>query len=167
MDVSKQLKKQMIMEIIALIFLIGVLIYAVFSLRQNHENQIASYKRVVVVIDDDNFKDLRPSSDGQGLESDGVVYTVTNNRKNNISYKVIVIPSTKEDDVLKQIRISVDDVSINNLVDLDREQGGYVLIDRELASGYTKRHLIKSWYRLDTNKKTAKEKVTFEFKFVS
>lgn len=167
MDVSKQLKKQMIMEIIALIFLVLVLIYAVFSIKHNQENEIASYKGVVVVKDDDAFKDLKPSSDGQGLESDGIVYTVTNNRNVNISYKVIVIPSTKEEDILKQIRISVDDVSINNLVDLDREQGGFVLIDRELASSYTKRHLIKSWYKLDTNKKTAKEKVTFEFKFVS
>ena len=49
MEVSKQLKKQIIIEIFALLFLIGVIIYAIYAISFN-ENNIMNQNGMVLVI---------------------------------------------------------------------------------------------------------------------
>jgi len=66
MVVSEQLKKQIIIEILALIFLIGVIIYAVFAIHKSKDNKITSIQGMVIVIDDEKMKDITKGSDGEG-----------------------------------------------------------------------------------------------------
>ena len=66
MIVSEQLKKQIIIEILALIFLIGVIIYAIFAIHKSGENKVSNIDGMVIVIDDENAKTLDKYSDGKG-----------------------------------------------------------------------------------------------------
>ena len=95
MIVSEQLKKQIIIEILALIFLMGVIIYAVFALQKSKDNKVSSIHGMVVVIDDSKMKSLDKYSDGEGLETEGVKYTVTetdacgNTQYSNSKFEVV------------------------------------------------------------------------------
>jgi hypothetical protein len=113
MVVSDKLKKHIVVEIFALLFLIAVIIYSVFAIDKSQQNKISSQDGLVLVLDDSKFKKLEDCSDGVGLGGPGTTYTVTNNNSNEFSYNVIVIPSVKDKELLKQIRVSVDDVFID------------------------------------------------------
>jgi hypothetical protein len=163
MVVSEQLKKQIIIEILALLFLMGVIVYAVFAIHKSNNNKVSSVQGMVVVCDDEKMRELEKHSDGEGLELDGVKYTVTNNNEKEVSYDIVVVPNIHDEEVLNNIRISTDDLYVSNLTDLPRLEGGYVISSYKLRSGYTKIHLIKAWYKLGTPDDLLKEKVTFEY----
>lgn len=165
MVVSNQLKKQIVIEVLALIFLVGVTIYAIFAINKSNDNKILSQDGMVLVLDDTKYKGLESYSDGEGLGIDGTTYTVTNNNSDSIEYKLVIVPDVHTDDVLSQIRISVDDLYIDDLTNLERLNGGYVVATNKLDAGYTKIHLIKAWYKLDTKKEIKKE-INFEYRVV-
>lgn len=166
MVVSEQLKKQIIIEILALIFLIGVILYAVFAIHKSKDNKITSIQGMVIVIDDEKMKDLSKGSDGEGLERDGVKYTVTNNNSSEVSYDLVIVPSIHDEKVLSHIRVSTDDLYVSTLTELPRSEGGYVLSSYTLKPGFTKIHLIKAWYMLDTTEDILKQNVVFEYRLV-
>ena len=164
MVVSDQLKKQIIIEIIALIFLIGVIIYAFFAIKKNDTNNITTQDGMVIVIDYKNIKNLKKASDGEGLEGEGITYTVTNNNPFKKKYELLLIPDVHNDDLLEQIRVSVDDLYVENLTDLARSSGAYIIATNELGAGYTKIHVIKAWYKLNTDDDLAKNDVHFDYR---
>ena len=166
MKVSNVLKRELVFELLALIFFVIVSSYALFSLKGNDSEAIASYDDVVTILDDKNFMGMDIVSDGKALSNEGITYTITNNQKEVINYEIVVFPSIHNEDVLKQVRISLDDIYISDLSSLERSQGGYVLGLKALNSGYTKIHSIKYWYKLDTNKDLLKEKLNFNYKIL-
>lgn len=166
MVVSEQLKKQIVLEILALIFLIAVIIYAVFAIDKSQQNNIMSQDGLVLVLDDTKFKKLEDVSDGEGLSNPGTTFTVTNNNSESFTYKIIAVPSVKDEKVLKQIRVSSDDVYIEDLTSLKKSNGGYVVSTNTLDAGYTKIHLFKYWFKLDTSDKLVDSEVEFSYKVV-
>ena len=166
MVVSKQLKKQIIIEILALIFLIAVLIYAFFAIKKNEESKITNLDGMVVVVDDTNVGKIKGLSDGEGLSLDGTTYTITNNNKNKVNYKIVLVPNVHDEKVLKQVRISTDDLYVENLTDLERLSGGYVIASSTLDSGFTDMYLIKYWYKLDSDQEVLDEDIDFEYRLV-
>ena len=166
MVVSKQLKKQIIIEILALIFLIAVLIYAFFAIKKNEESKITNLDGMVVVVDDTNVDKIKGLSDGEGLSLDGTTYTITNNNKNKVNYKIVLVPNVHDEKVLKQVRISTDDLYVENLTDLERLSGGYVIASSALDFGFTDMYLIKYWYKLDSDQEVLDEDIDFEYRLV-
>ena len=164
MEVSKVLKKEIIFELLALIFFIGACCYALVSLKGNDNDAIASYDDVVTILDDKKFPGMDINSDGKALSNEGITYTITNNEKDIINYEIVIYPNIHNEEVLKQIRVALDDIYISDLSSLARSQGGYVLGLKVLNSGYTKIHSIKYWYKLDTNRELLKEKIKFNYK---
>ena len=164
MEASKVLKKEIIFELLALIFFIGASCYALISLKGNDNDAIASYDDVVTILDEKKFSGLDIISDGKALSNEGITYTITNNQKDVINYEIVIYPNVHNEEILKQIRVALDDIYISDLSSLDRSQGGYVLGLKVLNSGYTKIHSIKYWYKLDTDKELLKEKVKFNYK---
>lgn len=165
MEVSKQLKKQIILEIIALLFLIGVIIYAIFAINVS-DNNITSQNGMVLVLDKSNFKDLVICSDGEGLNNEGTTYTITNNNSKEIEYKVVITPSIKDKEVLKYVKVGSDDLYTSSLIDLEKYEDGYVVSSMLLESGYTKIHLFKYWFDLDAPKDILNNKISFEYEVV-
>ena len=166
MEVSKRIRKMIVFEFIALIFLIGVIIYSIFAIQKSNDNKVSSQDGMVVVLDDSKVQALESMSDGNGLETNGVTYTITNNNDYAVTYKVVLVPDVHDDKVLNQIRVSTDDMYIEDLTKLDRTGGGYVLDTYSLNPGYTKIHLIKKWYKLDTDDTISKIDVDFEYRLV-
>ena len=166
MVVNEQLKKQIIIEVLALLFLVGVIFYAVFAIRKSNDNKITSIQGMVIVVDDLDMKSLSKKSDGEGLEAPGIKYTVTNNNSDEVKYDLVVTPSIHDEDVLNKIRISVDDLYVSTLAELPRNGGGYVLTNYSLKAGYTKVHLIKVWYMLSTPEDLFKENIKFEYQLI-
>ena len=164
MVVSDQLKKQIVIEIIALIFLVGVIIYAFFAIKKNDGTNVTTQDGMVIVIDYKGLKSLKKASDGEGLEGEGVSYTVTNNNSVKKQYELLIIPDVHNEELLNQIRVSVDDYYVENLVDLARSSGAYIIATNELKPGYTKIHLIKAWYKLDTDDDLVKNEVHFDYR---
>ena len=115
MVVSEQLKKQIVIEVLALLFLMVVIVYSVFAIDKSQKNNITSQDGLVLVLDDTKFKKLEDVSDGEGLSNPGTTFTVTNNNSTEFSYKIVAIPSIKDEKVLKQVRVSSDDVYIEDL----------------------------------------------------
>ncbi len=165
MVVSKQLSKQIMIEIIALLFLIAVIVYAIFAIDKNNSNNISSQDGMVIVLDNKNVSELTALSDGQGLENEGILYNLTNNNSSEKNYKIILFPSIQDSKILDQIKIGVDDLYVEELTKLKRHNGGYVVASGNLKAGYTNRHLFKFWYKLDTKKELIKD-VKFDFKLV-
>ncbi|MGN1372374.1 MAG: hypothetical protein ACI4XM_08900 [Candidatus Coprovivens sp.] len=166
MVVSNQLKKQIVIEILALVFLIFVIIYAVFAIDKGSHNNISSKDGMVLVLDNSKFTKLEILSDGEGLNTLGTTYTITNNNSDNITYKVILTPSISDDEVLKNVRVSSDDIYIEDLVSLPKLDGGYVVSTNTLGAGYTKIHLFKYWYKLGTKEDNVGSDLTFSYSVV-
>ena len=150
MKASNILKRQIIIEVIALLILCGSITYAIFAIKKSERNEIASYDGVVTVLDDSKFVSPKKSSDGVGLDTDGVTFTVTNNRSEKVKYRLLISPNNHDSKVLDELRIGLDDVYILHLQDLEREAGWYVLDLRELDPGYTKIHTIKVWFNINS-----------------
>ena len=102
-------------------------------------------------MDDSKYKAPKRSSDGVGLDTDGVTFTVTNNRSEKVKYRLLISPNIHDSKILDELRIGLDDVYILTLKDLEREAGWYVLDLRELDAGYTKIHSIKVWFNINSD----------------
>lgn len=150
MKASNILKRQIIFEIIALLVLCGSITYAIFAIKKSDRNEIASYDGVVTVLDDSKYTAPKRSSDGVGLNTDGVTFTITNNRSEKVKYRLLISPNIHDSKILDELRIGLDDVYILTLSDLEREAGWYVLDLRELDAGYTKIHSIKVWFNINS-----------------
>lgn len=164
MKASKELKKQMFIELFALLLLVSSVIYALVMLKSSNSSKIVNYDDVVTVLDDSKFKKLKISSDGEGLNTDGVTYTITNNRKQTITYDLVILPNIHDEDVLKNIRVGFDDVFLYNLTELERASGGYLIEDNTLNPGYTKIHALKMWYKNSTDSSLKGTEIAFDYK---
>ena len=149
MIVNKVLRKQIIIEIIALLFLVASICYAFFAISKGKNNNVANYHGFVSVLDDSKLKSYKYLSDGEGLSQDGITYTVTNNNKEMANYKIVITPSNADNDILSKVRIGVDDLYVYDLEKLEKNDNGYILITNDLEAGYTKVHNIKIWYKED------------------
>ena len=166
MEVSNNLKKQIIVEIIVLLLMASVAIYAYVAINKNSNSHVVNDNGLVLVLDDSNFTKLDKLSDGEGLEGDYVRYTVTNNNTVMKNIKLVVIPSIKEVAILNNIRMSVNDLYINDLTELEKLGDGYVVDEFDLSPGITRNYLFKYWYKLDTKEDYFKRDVKFEYKIV-
>lgn len=166
MEVSNNLKKQIIVEIIVLLLMAGVAIYAYVAINENSSSSVVNDNGLVLVLDDSNFTELEKLSDGEGLEGDYVRYTVTNNNTVMKNIKLVVFPSIDDVKVLNNIRIGVNDLYINNLTDLEKIGDGYVVDEFDLSPGITRNYLFKYWYKLDTKKNYYNKDIKFEYKIV-
>jgi len=167
MVVSDQLKKQIIIEILALLFLIGVIVYAWFAIHKSNQTNVTSQEGMVIVVDDEKMKTLEKHSDGESKDIIGAKYTVTNNNKGTIEYDLIVIPDTIDEDIIDNIKISVDELYISSLNELPRKEGGYIISSYSLKPGYTKIHLIKAWYKLNTPDDVLKNQFGFKYRLIT
>ncbi len=166
MEVKKNLKKQIILEIIVLVLLVFAIIYSLFAIKKNHDNKVYSTDGMVVILDDTKFEGINVSSDGMGLESNGVTYTITNNNSEQVKYKIVITPNIHDENVLDNLKVSLDDTKVYYLKDLERDNAGYVIGTNILNPGFTKIHLIKYWYKYDTDKKLVKDNIKFDYKIV-
>ena len=166
MKIEKNLKKQIVIEIIALLFLIVVLIYAFIAINKSNFSKIKSEDGIVTILDDTYKDKISMLSDGAGIMQNGITYTITNNNKYDINYNIIIVPSTKNNKVLDKIRIGIDDLYIENLTDLDRTDDGFIIATNNLKANYTKKYLIKLWYKLDTNEDFFDKDIKFNYKIV-
>ncbi len=164
MEASKVLKKEIIIELVALVLFSTACVFAMVSLKGKEAGDIASYDDVVTILDEKKFKGIDVSSDGKALNGDGVTYTITNNQSKVVSYQIVIYPNIHDEEVLKQVRIALDDIYISDLNQLERNQGGYVLGMKALNPGYTKIHSIKYWYKLDTSEEISRDNVKFKYK---
>lgn len=166
MEVSNNLKKQIIVEIIVLLLMASVAIYAYVAINKNSSSHVVNDNGLVLVLDDSNFTKLDMLSDGEGLEGDYVRYTVTNNNTVMKNIKLVVIPSIKEVAILNNIRMSVNDLYVNDLTEMEKLGNGYLVDEFDLSPGITRNYLFKYWYKLDTKDEYFKRDVKFEYKIV-
>jgi hypothetical protein len=164
MIVSKHLQKQIILEIGALIILIGAIIYAFFAISNDGAN-VLDQDGMVMVLDDDGFKAIESLSDGEGLSSDGIKYTVTNNNSFDVTYKLI-LKIQEDEDILEYIRVGTDDLYIDDILNLVPYDGGYIISSGKLRSGYTKIHTVKLWYKLDADDSKISEDIDYSIELV-
>ena len=164
MIVSKHLQKQIILEIGALLVLIGSIMYAFFAINNDGGN-VLNHEGMVVVLDDEKFKKIESLSDGKGLSSDGIKYTVTNNNGFDVTYKLVLKIDEKKD-VLKYIRVGTDDLYIDDVLNLVKYDGGYIVSSGSLRSGYTKIHTIKLWYKLDADDSIVSDNINYSIELV-
>lgn len=167
MIASKNLKKQIILEVGALLLLVCVILYAVFAIQKNNQNKVNTIDGFVTVLDDSKFDTLEVLSDGKGLETPGLTYTVTNNNKEDTTYKIVIVPGTTDEKILKQIKVSVDDIYVSSLASLEKYEDGYVITTNELKQGYTKIHAIKLWYKIKTTDDISKNQVDFTYRLIN
>ena len=157
MKASNVLKKYIIVEIIALLFLLFSIIYCIFVLNRNANSDIKTKDGLVLVLDDSKHPTLEAKSDGEGLSGEGTTYAITNNNTTSKKYQILIIPVKEDEKTLSNIRVSIDNSYIYDLTELDKIGDGYVLRTFELKPGYTKNHVIKVWYRYDTNESNIKD----------
>ena len=75
MEVNKQLRKQIVIEVFALGFLVFAIMYGIFAIGKDNST-VFSQDGMVIVYDTENFKAIESFSDGEGLNTDGIKYTV-------------------------------------------------------------------------------------------
>lgn len=164
MTASNTLKRQIIIEILALIVLVGVICYTAFAIDNSNNNKIKSANGFVTVLDDDNFNSLQILSDGQALKEKGITYTITNNNKDARTYILLVKPNTEDENILNHLKVSVNQLYVAELTSLEKNEKGYYRINtHELKSGYTKVNIINLWYDLDTNSSLLNNAIKFDF----
>lgn len=166
MEVSNNLKKQIIIEIIVLLLMAGVAIYAYVAIGKSGAANVVNQDGLVLVLDDSNFCKLERLSDGKGMEQDFVRYTITNNNNVLKNVKLVVIPSIKDEKILSNIRIGINDLYKVDLTKGEKLDDGYVIDEFTLNPGITRNYLLKYWYKLDSNIKNIDSDVTFEYKVI-
>lgn len=160
MKAAKIIKKRILIETISLLFLIVCIIYSSITIKKSNASTVENNNNFVAVIDDKKYNsELKKLSDGEGLQQDGIIYAVTNNNKKDKTYNILIKPDTEKID---NIKISVDDIYIFNLNELEKKDDYYILFTNTLEAGYTKRHIIKSWYKKIDNIDTEKVKYTIK-----
>lgn len=166
MEVSNNLKKQIIIEIIVLLLMAGVAIYAYIAIGKSGATNVINQDGLVLVLDDSNFSKLERLSDGKGMEQDFVRYTITNNNNVLKNVKLVVIPSIKDEEILSNIRVGINDLYKVDLTKGEKLDDGYVIDEFTLNPGITRNYLLKFWYKLDSNIKNIDNDVTFEYKVI-
>lgn len=161
---SKILGKQIIIEIVALLFLVMAVIYSSYAIKKSQDNDVRSQYGMVTVLDDRKFKALKITSDGEGMLQSGVTYTVTNNNQDIKKYNLVIFPNVHDNSVLEHVKVGVDDLAIYSLTELERDNGGYVITTYQLKAGYTKVHLIKLWYDLNSTDDILSNNISFDYK---
>ncbi len=146
MTVNNVLKKQIIIEIVALLFLVFSICYAFMAINKGKGEKVAQYQGFVSVLDDSKLKTFKYLSNGEGVNQEGITYTVTNNNKDKANYKVVVTPNINDSDILDKVRVGIDNLYVFDLTEKEKYGNGYVIIDNELDAGYTKVHSIKIWF---------------------
>ena len=164
MEVNKQLRKQIVIEVFALGFLVFAIMYGIFAIGKDNST-VFSQDGMVIVYDTENFKAIESFSDGEGLNTDGIKYTVTNNNTKEYSYKLVLYVN-EEDRLLENIRVGIDDLYVDSLLNLDRYKDGYVLNEATLDAGYTRIHNIKMWYKLDVDQTIADKVIDYRLELV-
>lgn len=159
MEVNKNLRKQIVIEVFALGILVFAIMYALFAIGKDN-NTVFSQNGMVIVYDNEAFKAIKSYSDGEGLNSEGIKYTVTNNNTKNKKYK-LVLNVNEDKELLEYIRVGIDDLYIENLVDLEKSDDGYILLMNELDPGFTRIHTIKMWYTLDVDYSLAIDEIDY------
>lgn len=164
MEVNNQLRKQIVVEVCALSILVFAVIYGLFAIGRNN-SYVFSQDGMVIVYDNEDFKAIDSFSDGEGLNTKGIKYTVTNNNDKKYEYKLI-LKVNEDKALLDYIRVGIDDLYVESLLDLEKYEDGYVLMDTSLDPGYTKIHLIKMWYRLDVDHLIALDNIDYDIELV-
>ncbi len=164
MEVNKQLRKQIVLEVLALGVLVFAIMYGIFAIGSD-SSTVFSKDGMVIVYDNENFKAITSCSDGEGLNNEGIKYTVTNNNSNESKYKLI-LRVNEDEELLEYIRVGVDDLYVESLLDLERYEDGYILVDTKLDPGYTRIHLVKMWYKLDVDHTIALDEIDYELELV-
>ena len=164
MEVNKQLSKQIIIEIIALIILVFSILYGIFAIGLE-DATVFSQDGMVIVYDGDSLKVMDSYSDGEGLSTDGIKYTVTNNNDKMYSYKLVLYVN-EDDNVLENIRVGIDDLYVEDLVSLNKYKDGYIVSEAVLSAGYTKIHNIKMWYKLDVDQSSLEKEIDYRLELV-
>lgn len=165
MEVNKQLRKQIIIEVCALGILIFSILYGIFAIGLE-EATVFSQDGMVIVYDSEAFKAIQSFSDGEGLNSDGIKYTVTNNNNKEKKYK-LVLKVNEDKKLLEYIRVGIDDLYVENLLDLEKTKDGYILLNHTLKPGYTKIHTIKMWYKLDVDYSIALDEIDYKIELIN
>jgi len=164
MRVVKVLKKRIVIEILSLSFLIFCIVYSSFSIKKSSSSNIESTDNFVAVVDDKKYDPvLKELSDGMSIDVDGITYAVTNNNSNDRNYNILISINEDDEDILNNIKISVDDIYIFNLSDLEKKDEYYILYSDTLKAGYTKKYVIKSWYKLNSGVES-NNKIKYTFK---
>lgn len=165
MEVNKQLRKQIFIEVFALGFLVFAIMYGIFAIGKDNST-VFSQDGMVIVYDTENFKAIESFSDGEGLNTDGIKYTVTNNNTKEYGYKLVLYVN-EEDKLLENIRVGIDDLYVEDLLDLDRyTSDSYILTETTLEAGYTRIHNIKMWYKLDVDQTIADKEIDYRLELV-
>ena len=162
MNASKILKKHIIIEIIALFFLIGSLLYAYLMIQKSNQD-VKEQDGMVIVLDDSSLKTVEPHSDGVGFQTAKITCTVTNNNKEKKEYKIIVNPKMKNNEMLKHIKVGIDGLYAYSLKDLEKTEKGYILTTNVLDQGFTNVHIFQYWLDSSTNTKISAEDIDFTY----
>lgn len=163
MEVSSNLKKQIIIEIVVLLLMASVAIYAYVAIGKNNTTSVVNENGFVLVLDDSNFSKLLRKSDGEGLQSDYVRYTITNNNSVVKNVKLIIEPSLDNEEILSNVRVSVNDLYVNDFNELQKDKDGYIVDTFDLLPGITRNYLFKYWYKLDTEDKLYEDDIKFNY----
>lgn len=166
MEVNNTLKKQIITEIVLLVLLAMVVIYAFTVIQKNNKTSVYTQDGFVVSIDDSKIKKLEVLSDGKGLETDYARYTLTNNNESAKNCKLILKPSSKDQEALEHVRIGLNDLFVMNVMELEKYNDGYIIDEFQISPGYTRNYLFKYWYDLETKEDISNKNITFEYEFI-
>lgn len=166
MEVSSNLKKEIIIEILVLLLMAGVVIYAYFAIDSKNSSNVINNNGFVLVVDKNKNTALEKLSDGQGLEGDYIRYTITNNNSVVKKVKLVIQPSIKDTKYLDHVRIGINDLMVNNLTELEKVDKGYIVDEFEISPGFTRNYLFKYWLNLDTDDKLVKENVQFNYEIL-
>lgn len=166
MEVSNNLKKEIIIEILVLLLMAGVIIYAYFAISNNNKSNVINENGFVLVLDKNKNNNLAILSDGEGLESDYVRYTITNNNSKAKKVKLVIVPDVHNKNILDKVRIGINDLMVNNLVELEKVDQGYIVDEFEISPGFTRNYLFKYWLSLDSDTNFVKEDIEFNYKIL-
>lgn len=147
MNANKILSRQIFIDVLCGFFVLGIILVGFFVIWKNYKDSNVVSKDDLVI---DFKKDSVPSnlysmSDGAGMKTNPYTYTVTNNGKKEITYKIVLKNNIVEKNIEKYLRVAIDDVTIKTLDEFTMEKDKYVLIEDNLDRGYTANHSIKIW----------------------
>ena len=80
--------------------------------------------------------------------------------------KLVIIPDVDNKKVLDNVRIGINDLMVNDLVELEKTDNGYVVDEFEISPGFTRNYLFKYWLSLDTDKSFEKEDISFNYEII-
>ena len=138
--------------------------YGVFAIGSD-SSTVFSQDGMVIVYDNEAFKAIQSVSDGEGLNGDGIKYTVTNNNDVEASYKLI-LKVNEDDAILESLRVGADDLFIDDLLNLAKYEDGYIVSSYTLKPGFTKIHTVKMWYKLDVDHTIAVDTIDYSLELV-